>query len=221
VGTNLVASMAHINIFGDSIAYGVFDPAGGWVQHLRSLVEERNINEEDYWGIVFNLGISGNTSEDIVSRFHSDLEARQGSDPSQEQLFIFAVGVNDSQFLLREKKNKCLLETFEKNLQTLAYAAREFSDKIAFTGLLPVHEKLVNPIPWSPDNAYQNKHILKYNQSIFDFCQREKLDFLDLWPLWKEDNAGEYLHDGVHPNGRGHELIAKTMKIFLQKHRLL
>ena len=44
--------MKNILIFGDSIVYGARDKKGGWVQRLREFVDEKNLNEKDYYKII-------------------------------------------------------------------------------------------------------------------------------------------------------------------------
>ena len=53
-------------VFGDSIAWGLYDDRGGWVGRL--------------WNgrsrLVYNLGVDGETSEDISKRFIAEAKVR-------------------------------------------------------------------------------------------------------------------------------------------------
>ncbi|HVH14523.1 MAG TPA: SGNH/GDSL hydrolase family protein [Candidatus Angelobacter sp.] len=69
-------------VFGDSIVMGLWDERGGWPERLwvgRSRV-------------VYNLGVDGETSEDVTRRFYSEAESRGAN---KNSVIIFAVGIND------------------------------------------------------------------------------------------------------------------------------
>jgi lysophospholipase L1-like esterase len=54
-----------ICVFGDSITWGAYDPErGGWVNRLRNDLEKKEIES-------YNLGISGDTTADLLKRFNS------------------------------------------------------------------------------------------------------------------------------------------------------
>jgi len=58
-----------ICVFGASIAWGAWDPdGGGWVTRLRRYFE---INDYDIE--VYNLGVSGNTTKDLLKRFKTNV----------------------------------------------------------------------------------------------------------------------------------------------------
>ncbi|MDP3998378.1 MAG: hypothetical protein Q8P89_02085 [bacterium] len=69
----------HILAFGTSTTYGAWDIEGGWVQRLRRFLDEKIITanyEHDYF--VYNLGVSGDKSADILERFETETKARLG-----------------------------------------------------------------------------------------------------------------------------------------------
>ena len=59
-------------IFGDSITYGVIDREGGWANRLRKYLDARTLdsNGKDLF-MLYNLGISGDTSADLLARLAS------------------------------------------------------------------------------------------------------------------------------------------------------
>ena len=88
--------MSQILIYGDSITYGAWDTEqGGWVARLRKFLDNKADEDEKYYYLVYNLGISGNNSTDILSRF--EFEAKQRVREEGETIIIFALGTNDSQ----------------------------------------------------------------------------------------------------------------------------
>ena len=62
----------NVLIFGDSITWGAYDPEqGGWATRLRNYFEEKD-NDID----VYNLGISGDTTADLLERIEIEAKSR-------------------------------------------------------------------------------------------------------------------------------------------------
>jgi len=96
--------MTRILVFGDSITYGNWDREGGWVQRLRKFLDKRNLTDPDFYCLIYNLGISGNDTENLLKRF--EFETEQRLKEGEETIFIFAIGINDTQFLHSENSLK-------------------------------------------------------------------------------------------------------------------
>jgi lysophospholipase L1-like esterase len=89
-----------ICIFGDSIAWGATDcEKGGWVERLKTELMVKDID-------VYNLGISGDTTENILKRMDAEAEARN------PDIIIFSVGINDA--LKTNGKNLISIQEFRK-----------------------------------------------------------------------------------------------------------
>ncbi len=74
-----------ICIFGDSITWGAFDyKNGGWVGRLRNYFEEKDEEIE-----VYNLGVAGNKTKDLLARFENEVKVRK------VDVIVFAIGIND------------------------------------------------------------------------------------------------------------------------------
>jgi len=211
--------MTQILIFGDSITYGAWDKEGGWVQRLRRFLDEKNLTSPDFYFVVYNLGISGNTSEDLLERF--EFETKQRLKEHKETIVAFAIGINDSQFVHSEGDHRVPIEKFKSNLQKLIKLAQKFSLKIIFVGLTPVDEKRTTPIPWDSDKFYKNEYIEKYNQVIKKVCEENKIYFIEIFEKFKATGYQELLEDGLHPNSKGHKRIFEIVKDFLIKNNLI
>ncbi|MFH1565534.1 MAG: GDSL-type esterase/lipase family protein [bacterium] len=192
-----------ICIFGDSITYGAWDlEKGGWVNRLRLYLDNNKFYTE-----VYNLGISGDTTSDLLKRFDVELETRK---PGK---IIFSIGNNDSVFLDKEKCQMTSIEKFEENIKTLILKSKKQTPDIVFTGLTPVDEDKTSPIPWATDKTYKNQYIKIYNDKIQEICDKEKVKFIDLYNNFiKLKNYKELLSDGLHPNSDGHQLIFEIIK---------
>lgn len=202
-------------VFGDSISYGAWDSEGGWVERLRNFLDKRFLSNNDLYFLTYNLGISGDTTEDLVERFEfeSQMRAKEG----EKALFIFSIGGNDSEFNNKQNKCKVNIEDFNKNIIKLIKLARKFSNKIIFTGLTNTDESKTDPIPWNKDFSYKNELIKEYDEIIQKTCKEEKIPFIAIFN--KLDNTD--LEDGCHPNSKGHEKIFNLVKEFLIKNKII
>jgi lysophospholipase L1-like esterase len=67
--------------------------------------------------LVYNQGISGDTTEGYVKRFENETTLRL--DDEEENIFIISGGENDASFILKSKKNRVSLKRFKRNVQKL------------------------------------------------------------------------------------------------------
>ena len=185
-----------ICIFGDSITWGASDcEKGGWADQLKNCLMAEDID-------VYNLGISGDTTEELLKRFSIEAEARN------PDIIIFAIGINDS---LNIDANKPIsLDKFRDNISLLNDKARNFTDKIIFIGLTTVDETKTNPYPLSESGkSYNNQDIGEYDDIIRSFCEDNDLIFVDMIGLLIND---EDLCDGLHPSSVGHQKMFEIIK---------
>jgi acyl-CoA thioesterase I len=189
----------NICIFGDSITHGAFDQEkGGWANRLRLHLD----NLEDFEDEVYNLGVSGDNTEGLLERFEAEAKFRESG------FLIFAIGINDSQYVISENQNRIPIEKFEQNIQELIARARKITNKILFVGLTSVDEAKTVPSPWNSDKMYKNEYVEKYNNIIKKVCENEKVDFIDIFSEMIKENYVAMLFDGLHPDSKGHKWIA-------------
>ena len=119
-------------IFGDSITQGFWGSEGGWANRLRKAYDQKNIEAGNYdQPTIFNLGISGDTSKEILQRVENETKARLW--PGQEIVFAFSIGVNDAR--LDGNKPFSAVEEYVGRLNKIVEIAKTFSSKIMFVGL--------------------------------------------------------------------------------------
>jgi len=129
--------LKRICVFGDSITWGGGDVKnGGWVQQLRHYFESN-----DYDLAIYNQGVSGDNSSNLLTRFEVECKARG------PQIIIFAIGINDSQYIKTKDNPRVSIEKFQDNLKELIKQAKNFTSNIIFIGLTKVEEEKVMPIP--------------------------------------------------------------------------
>lgn len=209
----------NIYVFGDSVVYGVCDDEGGWVCRLRRWWDK----QKDCQYVVYNCGICGDTTTDLLARFQVEVKARvagaiRHNEPS---LIIFAIGINDAQWLKSKSALRTEADEFRSNLEKLIVLARKFPSKMMFVGITPVDEKKTMPIPWNLDKFYKNENVSKLNGIIGSVCRTAKIPFLDVNAKWLEIDYRTLLDDGLHPNTAGHKLIFEHVRDFLLSNKLL
>jgi lysophospholipase L1-like esterase len=203
-------------VFGDSVAYGAWDPQGGWVQRLRSELERKSPQD---W-IVYNCGVSGDTSRNLLKRFEAEAKSRSLDPTEGESAIVICIGGNDSATVNATKTNWVKTDAFRKNIAALIKKAKEAAEKVAFVGLTPVDEKRVAPCPFAPEISYKNSETKRYETIIAEECEKAKVLFLPLFETLS-DGWNAMLEDGAHPNAGGHERICREVLAFLEKERVV
>ncbi|MFA6476475.1 MAG: GDSL-type esterase/lipase family protein [Candidatus Paceibacterota bacterium] len=192
-----------ICIFGDSTAWGAWDiEKGGWVNRLWLYVGEKTDGECD----IYNLSISGGTTQTILDRFEAEAKIR-GVDA-----LIFQSGGNDACLLGKDGPNQIPLDQFKRNLEKIIGWAKNLTTNIVFVGFDIVDEAKTTPVPWG-DFYYTNAEIEKYNKVMSEVCQEQGTLFLDIFNLLTKED----LEDGLHPNTKGHEKTFIKARDFLER----
>ncbi len=103
----------NIYIFGDSIAWGANDyEKGGWAERLKSHYMRNDV--------IYNLGVLSDNTEDLLKRIGAELAVREEAD-----LIIFAIGINDSQYVAKKGNYRVNPDKFQANLLKLLNIARK------------------------------------------------------------------------------------------------
>jgi len=208
-------------IFGDSIAHGAWDTEkGGWVQRIKSFLDEETLSESENEYIIYSLGVSGNNTEDLLERFEFETKQRL-KENDEELMFIFAIGTNDSQFIHSKNGLRFSPEEYENNLDRLLNLAKKFSSKIIFVGLTPVDETKTTPIPWSTDKSYKNEYIKRFNDILSNFCKEKRIYFIEIFGELIKEDYQDLLEDGLHPTSGGHKKVFEIVKDFIIKNKIL
>jgi lysophospholipase L1-like esterase len=154
--------------------------------------------------IVINTGISGNTTQTILSDF--DWRIRQFK-PTVVSLMI---GTNDC-------SNKDMtIDVFEQNLESLLGMTRKLN-------AIPIFH---TPNVIMKDKAPGRERLSEYVTVIQKMAESKEVLLVDNYTYWQNaiQSQGEatifkeWLNDPIHPNGSGHSQIArlmfKTLSIF-------
>lgn len=194
-----------ICIFGDSTAWGAWDmEKGGWVNRLWLYTGEKTDGECE----IYNLSISGGTTETILERFESEAKIREAD------ALVFQSGGNDSYLKGKNDTNQIPLNQFRKNLEEIIKRAKNITQNIIFIGFKNVDEAKTMPVSWK-DIYYVNAEIKKYDEVMQNLCKEKDIPYLDIFGLLKNED----LEDGLHPNSIGHKKIFERVKEFLEENK--
>ena len=195
-------------IYGDSITQGFWDLEGGWVARLRKEYDRRSIDGEGDMPTIFNLGISGDSSNEVVARFENETKARMW--PGEEFAIVFAVGANDTR--IDGTTNFSEPDRYRQNLFKLLGMAKQFSPKIMFVGLTPCVDSRTNPVSWA-DISHNLARMQEFDYVLTEFCQQNNLPRVEVFkPFQEKQEQIELMPDGLHPNDEGHKLIADLVR---------
>ncbi|NND31258.1 MAG: SGNH/GDSL hydrolase family protein [Saprospiraceae bacterium] len=149
------------------------------------------------WDIVINTGMSGHTTQHILEDF--DWRVAQFN-PSVISLMM---GTNDA------AKDRISPTDFKINLQSLITKFRDL-------GAIPI---LHTPNPIIVEKAPERKNLPEYIPAIKSIAEEEQVILVDNYAHWQKNMQErsikeihrEWLNDPLHPNGKGHQQIAREM----------
>ncbi|PIP52722.1 hypothetical protein COX08_04875 [Candidatus Beckwithbacteria bacterium CG23_combo_of_CG06-09_8_20_14_all_34_8] len=187
----------NICIFGDSVTRASFIK-DSWVNLLSQFLIKKYSGDDIE---VFNLGINGDNSKDIVKRFGLEAKCRKPQD------IIFAFGINDSSF--QDEKQTVNEVSFKKNVLTLIKQAKKITDKIYFIGLVLGHKrwleaglmKFIMP-------SYSIQKAKQYDSIIKQIAQENNCIYIYLMDKLDDND----FIDGLHPNITGHKKMFSEIK---------
>ncbi len=191
--------------FGDSITLGCNDSTGlGWPGRLcRGLMHNGR-------GIAaYNLGINGDTSQDIAARWHAETEARSRNAPG---LILFSFGFNDAAKADGGDAQIDLAASLG-NATALLNEAKSIA-KVLWIGPTPLDES-INPMQtefacWD----MHNRDIALYDAAYADLAREVGIDYLQLFPEFQSSSryqAALVCGDKVHPGDDGYAMIAERI----------
>jgi lysophospholipase L1-like esterase len=197
-------------VFGASVTQGFWDTEGGWVQRLRKYYDEQQVqNWTNERPTIFNLGISGDSTREILKRLEAEAMVRQ---TDRGLAFIFSVGVNDS-FVFGDGRENMNPEEFVANYKKIISIAKKYSDKIMLLGLQYCDEDRTRPVAWADIN-YTNERIKIFDDITKSVAETHDIPYVGIFDLLREkfESGSKVYQDGLHPNNEGHQLIFEQVR---------
>jgi lysophospholipase L1-like esterase len=183
-----------IGVWGDSITYGLRDSeALGWAGRLRkSLLTDGNHR-------LYNFGICGETSEDILKRFAIEAAA------IEPEYIIFAIGINDAKYPTDDAVNKVPLPQYIANMEQLISQAKHYTNSITLISATKADDAWRS----ARGSKYLNDETKKYNAAMQDIAQQHGIQFIDVFNTLDPSTD---LAEGLHPNASGYQKMFEAIK---------
>jgi len=208
--------MNGILCFGDSITFGRGEqPNRSWTGRLKDFFEPKGLHHG-----VYNLGVSGHTSTDLLKRFDAEATARVKYRPTDKFLILMAIGANDCKWdgLPQDNNPRTTKQAFTENISQLIEKAKKYNAGLAFIGLIPVDEKLTLPFE---ETSFENKRVKEFNDIIKTLCHQNGVLFFNMFKEMSKVDYVSFLFDGLHPNEKGYDWMFEKIKEFLIDSKLI
>lgn len=180
---------------GDSLTYGYGVPRrDNWVSLLNKDGQVRYVNK----------GINGDTSGGMLARFHSDVVEEK------PRMVIIMGGIND--FIMGAS-----LETVKANIMAMVHQSH-YHLIIPVIGIPLRSDDRTIRDDWAgfTDFTEVAEKIKLLRSWIFDFGKVFHAEYLDVYHEFAAGTQGEYgdyFIDGLHPDKKGHKIIAEIVAV--------
>ncbi|NQZ51969.1 MAG: peptidase [Moritella sp.] len=204
--------MASIICFGDSITRGESDADyGGWADRIKTRCLSRIISTtvsgrgSDRVS-VFNMGISGETTDGLIQRFQSEFVTRLADD--KQNTVLFGYGAND---LAKQDGNHLVaLESYIDNLSRCIEFSLEKGANVVLINVTPISAEL-DGIP-NVNNRIRNDETIRcYNHALVALSVKYSVNLIDVYTPFNDNKEAYLTADGLHPNSAGHELLYQVI----------
>lgn len=215
--------MKTVLMFGASITHGVGGEHGGWADMLKVDMHKAMYGEgaSGESCTVYELGIPGNTSRDVVGRFEAETLARIPEKNPEQTFIIFSAGTNDSKATSSPDNYLHSPDEYSTNVRAFIRLAKEHAKHVLCIGILPVDQAKTNPKlnPITGTNSYfTNGRIKRFEDALVSACKQEGVHCVPLFDNVPKDWDERYLfNDGLHPNTKGHKWIYEYVKPHIDK----
>lgn len=198
-------------VFGDSITYGAWDTEAGWVERLKRDAHKQTVESQGTDKLqIINLGIGGDSSNKILKRMKTEIEARYSA--SWPFVFIITFGANDERSIDAEIETP--IEQFENNVREIIALAKQHSNKILFLGIPPISKPTVE----FKGQEYSDERVKHYEERMQMIVKEAGLPFVPMRPAFEQVGFENlYAYDNIHPNDKGHQLIADLVRPELEQ----
>jgi lysophospholipase L1-like esterase len=149
-------------------------------------------------------GISGQTTPQMLVRFHQDVVAIRPS------VVVILAGTND----IAGNTGSSTLEMIEDNISAMTEIAKQHGIRVVLSSVLPVYD-----YPWKPGLEPAPK-IIALNTWLKAYAESVGETYLDYHSAMVDARGGLPLAlstDGVHPNEAGYRVMAPLAKAAIAK----
>jgi lysophospholipase L1-like esterase len=191
-------------IVGDSIAFGAWDVEGGWAERLKRKLVMRSMHAGVEPPLVYNLGVPGETSADVLRRFEHEVEQRLAREQGRSTVIV-ACGMNDAKVV--DGTYQVSIEACAKNVGAIVDAAKKRGGVCVIVGVTQVDETIIP--------TRRNATLRQYDARLASVAREHGAAFVDVHDAIP---AGELLaDDGIHPNAAGHSILYERIQRVLDE----
>jgi lysophospholipase L1-like esterase len=150
-----------------------------------------------------NRGISGQTTPQMVLRFHQDVV---GLKP---KTVVILAGIND----IAGNTGPETLEDIENNLAAMSEMAAANHIRVVLCSVLPAYD-----FPWAP-GQYPAHKVVELNEWIKSYAAAKGHTYVDFHTAMKDERGGlpsTLSRDGVHPLPAGYAIMAPLVEAALE-----
>ena len=149
-------------------------------------------------------GISGQTTPQMLIRFHQDVVALK------PKVVVMLCGIND----IAGNTGPSTLEMIEDNISAMTEIARANKIKVVLSSVLPAFA-----FPWKPGVEPADK-VIELNKWIKSYAEENKLIYVDYFSAMKDERNGlpkSLAEDGIHPNKAGYAIMEPLVEQAIAK----
>lgn len=193
--------------FGASIAYGSWDPEGGWVDRLKRDLHMLSAGkDEDARAQLLNLGVGGDTSAMVLKRATSETEAR--APEGYEPIFILSVGANDARADSPTGQPRISLASYRQNIEKIVQLFLRYSSQVLLIGFTAVDEKAIV----QRGVFHTNERLKQFDTALTEIARDHDVTKVDLLDKMLKEDYAHWLVDGLHPDEHGHAWVHDQVK---------
>lgn len=203
--------MASIICFGDSITRGESDAVyGGWADRIKTCFIKQFLETAKDRISVFNMGISGETTDGLMQRFPHEFVTRLADD--KQNTVLFGYGAND--LACQDGQYLVGLDTYVDNVSHCIEFALEKGAAVVLINVTPIAAHL-DGVANVNNRIRDDVTIRRYNQALLALSVKYRVELIDVYTPFNERKEAYLTADGLHPNSAGHELLYEVISRYL------
>ena len=172
------------------------------------LIENLDIDKFSNENIIYNNGISGDTTELLIKTLY-----KRAIKYKPSKLFI-SIGSNDMGF-----ENTSVKDIYSNIIKIVEEVKRRSKHtEIHIVSIIPVNPANMDMINREYVDARDNSEIGMLNYYIKNYVRKNKLKFVDITKHLKNDFEQldlNYTTDGFHLNDIGYNVVTEQIKIYI------
>ncbi|HKU18741.1 MAG TPA: GDSL-type esterase/lipase family protein [Candidatus Saccharimonadales bacterium] len=205
--------MAQVYIFGASSAYGVGAEHSGWGDLLKQYLHSKMYSSD---GIgekheVFNFAYPGAGADFVIVTAREQLKFYRRSG---KVIAVISVGGNNSKAEETPDNFVSTVEEYKQLMSQLIERMKEDVDEVILVGSGAVDEAKTNPKPnplTGGKSYFTNARREMFEHKLVEVCRKHEAHFVPVDVTPDEWRASYLYKDGLHPNQKGHEYIARQV----------